>query len=96
MAGAGDQFDDLARAYLGSGSASPRGGAGRGSRLAPARSTDSLHVVIVGNVPALAGIWLAQLADQCARSSGPVGLVRLARSSTAPTAVRCPQLQMRG
>jgi hypothetical protein len=36
-------------------------------------------VVIVGNVPALAGIWLAQLADQCARSAGPVGLVRLDR-----------------
>lgn len=77
MAGAGDHIDDLARSYLGKGGA-PRG-AGRGARLAPAGSSDSLHIVMVGNVPALAGIWLAQLADQCARSSGPVGLVRLDR-----------------
>jgi hypothetical protein len=77
MAGAGDHIDDLARAYLGKGGAAS--GSGRGARLAPAGSTDSLHIVIVGNVPALAGIWLAQLADQCARSAGPVGLVRLDR-----------------
>jgi len=77
MAGAGDHIDDLARAYLGSGGTAP--GTGRGARLAPAGSTDALHIVIVGNVPALAGIWLAQLADQCARSAGPVGLVRLDR-----------------
>ena len=77
MAGAGDHIEDLARSYLGKGGA-PQG-AGRGARLAPAGSSDSLHIVMVGNVPALAGIWLAQLADQCARSSGPVGLVRLDR-----------------
>ena len=79
MAGAGDHIDDLARAYLGSGGALEAKGASRGARLAPAGSTDALHIVIVGNVPALAGIWLAQLADQCARSAGPVGLVRLDR-----------------
>jgi hypothetical protein len=76
MAGAGDHIDDLARAYLGQGGTAPIGGASRGTRLAAA---DALHIVIVGNVPALAGIWLAQLADQCARASGPVGLVRLDR-----------------
>ena len=79
MAGAGDHIDDLARTYLGrGGSAAPKGDARTGA-LAPVSSADSLHVVIVGNVPALAGIWLAQLADQCARSAGPVGLVRLDR-----------------
>lgn len=79
MAGAGDHIEDLARAYLGRGGPLPSQGAARGSRIAPAGSTDALHLVIVGNVPALAGIWLAQLADQCARTAGPVGLVRLDR-----------------
>jgi hypothetical protein len=79
MAGAGDHIDDLTRAYLGKGGAASGAGSSRGARLAPAGSTDALHIVIVGNVPALAGIWLAQLADQCARSAGPVGLVRLDR-----------------
>ena len=79
MAGAGDHIDDLARAYLGRGGPSPSKGSGRGARLAPTGPSDSLHLVIVGNVPALAGIWLAQLADQCARAAGPVGLVRLDR-----------------
>lgn len=79
MAGAGDHIDDLTRAYLGSGGAPESKGSSRGARLAPAGSTDALHIVIVGNVPALAGIWLAQLADQCARTAGPVGLVRLDR-----------------
>ena len=79
MAGAGDHIDDLTRAYLGSGGTPDAKGASRGARLAAAGSTDALHMVIVGNVPALAGIWLAQLADQCARAAGPVGLVRLDR-----------------
>lgn len=78
MAGAGDHIDDLAGAYLGRGGGVPPA-AGGGARLAPAGSSDALHLVVVGNVPALAGIWLAQLADQCARSAGPVGLVRLDR-----------------
>ena len=79
MAGAGDHIDDLARAYLGSGGAAPARGTPGGARLAPAGAADALHIVIVGNVPALAGIWLAQLADQCARAAGPVGLIRLDR-----------------
>lgn len=79
MAGAGDHIDDLARTYLGRGGSAAAKGDARTGALAPVSSADSLHVVIVGNVPALAGIWLAQLADQCARSAGPVGLVRLDR-----------------
>ena len=67
MPGAGDHIGDLASAYLG----------GREPAQRAPRDPDPVHLVIVGNVPALAGIWLAQLADQCAREAGPVGLLRL-------------------
>lgn len=67
MPGAGDQIGDLASAYLG----------GRQPTPQPSGDPDRVHLVIVGNVPALAGIWLAQLADQCGRESGPVALLRL-------------------
>jgi hypothetical protein len=39
-------------------------------------------VLLVGNVPTLAGIWIAQYADQCARADGPVALIRIDGAAT--------------
>ncbi|MSR44046.1 MAG: hypothetical protein EXS15_01635 [Phycisphaerales bacterium] len=67
MSRAADDFDGLTTAFLGSGS--------RG-RITP-RVQAMPMVLVVGNVPTLAGIWIAQYADQVARTSGPVALIRL-------------------
>ncbi len=67
MTRAADDFDGLTSAFLGSGS-KPR---------PVARAQVMPTLLIVGNVPTLAGIWIAQYADQQARTSGPVALIRL-------------------
>ncbi len=67
MSRAADDFDALAGAFLtGSGGAKQRRDLVQGPTL-----------LVVGNVPTLAGIWIAQYADQMARTQGPVALVRL-------------------
>ena len=67
MTRAADDFDALAGAFLTPGK--------------PARQRrDAVYpptLLVVGNVPTLAGIWIAQFADQMARTKGPVALVRL-------------------
>lgn len=67
MSSAPDDFDGLASAFL----SKPASRRGDGSHLAMP------SILIVGNVPTLAGIWIAQYADQLARANGPVALVRL-------------------
>ena len=67
MSRAADDFDALAGAFLtGGAGAKQRRDIGQGPTL-----------LVVGNVPTLAGIWIAQYADQMARAQGPVALVRL-------------------
>lgn len=66
MTSAADDFSSLADAFLGG--AVPRGH----SDLARMPT-----LLVVGNVPTLAGIWIAQYVDQRARSEGPIALVRL-------------------
>ncbi len=67
MTRAADDFDALAGAFLTPGKPS------RQRRDAACTPT----LLVVGNVPTLAGIWIAQFADQMARTKGPVALVRL-------------------
>lgn len=70
MSRAADDFDGITSAFLASGSSS--------SKLRSVAQQSSLPtLLIVGNVPTLAGIWIAQYADQCARTSGPLALIRL-------------------
>ncbi len=67
MTRAADDFDHLAGAYL--------SGASRGAPRAAAVRVPT--ILVVGNVPTLAGIWIAHYVDQRARNEGPVALVRL-------------------
>ena len=67
MSRAADDFEHLAGAYLGGASRIPLRAA------APRMPT----LLVVGNVPTLAGIWIAHYVDQRARAEGPVALVRL-------------------
>jgi len=61
-----DDFSGLTDAFL---------GAPKAKRSARAEALPTL--LVVGNVPTLAGIWIAQFADQQAKMSGPVALVRI-------------------
>ncbi len=67
MSRAPEDFRGLTAAFLGGSST------GRDAIQAQAMPT----LLIVGNVPTLAGIWIAQFADQQARSHGPIALIRL-------------------
>ncbi len=72
MSAAADDYDGLTTAFLGGG-ARPR-------PTPRARALPTL--LVVGNVPTLAGIWIAQYADQCARTAGAVALIRLDGAAT--------------
>lgn len=73
MSRAPDDFDGITSAFLGGGSS----GYGTSKSRAVAQTSLMPTLLIVGNVPTLAGIWIAQYADQHARTSGPVALIRL-------------------
>lgn len=73
MSRAPDDFDGITSAFLGGGSS----GFGTSKSRAVAQASLMPTLLIVGNVPTLAGIWIAQYADQHARTSGPVALIRL-------------------
>lgn len=79
MSAAADDYEGLTRAFLG-GSAPGQSSAARGPARVNARALPTL--LVVGNVPTLAGIWIAQYADQCARAMGSVALIRLDGAAT--------------
>jgi len=84
MSSRADDFGGLADLFM-SGGASPRGSAVAGARFGGADATTvgaAPRVLLVGNVPTLAGIWIAQYADQCARADGPVALIRIDGAAT--------------
>ncbi len=72
MSRAADDYDGLTAAFLGGGAMS-----GPSRPRAHPRAHDLPTVLIVANVPTLAGIWISQYADQTARAIGAVALVRL-------------------
>ncbi len=72
MSRAADDYDGLTAAFLGG----PSFASSSRPRAAP-RAQDLPTVLVVANVPTLAGIWIAQYADQLARGMGAVALVRL-------------------
>lgn len=77
------QFDDLAAHFMsGPGAASPSnfggtGGARSGRGPSALGSNAPVTLVVCGNLPNLAGIWVSNFADRIARSTGPVALVRM-------------------
>ncbi len=78
MSRAPDDFDGITSAFLGGGSnISKQSGFVKGSPSKFPHGQPMPTLLIVGNVPTLAGIWIAQYADQHARTSGPVALIRL-------------------
>jgi len=87
MSGRANDFDGLADLFM-SGGGARRGdapasvGGGASGVGAPGAAGAVPRVLLVGNVPTLAGIWIAQYADQCARADGPVALIRLDGAAT--------------
>ncbi len=65
-------YEDLAAHFMGG--ASEREPVGPGQ--APTFPSSPVLVAVCGNLPSMTGIWLAQLAERLARTSGATGLVR--------------------
>ncbi len=88
MSGRADEFGGLADLFMSGAAArggdatgqSTAGSSGRALRAVGVAAAP--RVLLVGNVPTLAGIWIAQYADQCARADGPVALIRLDGAAT--------------
>lgn len=87
MSSRANDFDGLADLFM-SGGGARRGdasasvGGGTSGAGSAGFASASPRVLLVGNVPTLAGIWIAQYADQCARADGPVALIRLDGAAT--------------
>ena len=87
MSSRASDFDGLADLFMSGGGArrgdasSNAGGGSFGAGAAEAAGA-APRVLLVGNVPTLAGIWIAQYADQCARADGPIALIRLDGAAT--------------
>lgn len=87
MSSRANDFDGLADLFMSGGGArrgdaSANAGGGTFGAGAAEAAGGAPRVLLVGNVPTLAGIWIAQYADQCARADGPVALIRLDGAAT--------------
>lgn len=91
MSSNGDAFGSLAALFT-----SGNGGA-PGQHAAPSRNgiaLDDVTVVLVGNLPVMAGLWTTQLADEVARACGPTALVRFERGDVTVELLRADGRQV--
>lgn len=87
-----EQFDDLAAHFMsGPGPISPGGGSASGRSGRPPAAVFSpapVTLVVCGNLPNLAGVWVSYFADRIARTTGPVALVRMESQSVRAEVIR--------
>lgn len=74
-----DAFGSLTALFTSDTAASPAG---------DAAGTAPVAVVLVGNLPVMAGLWTTQLADEVARHAGPTALVRFERDEVTVELLR--------
>jgi hypothetical protein len=93
MSSNGDAFGSLAALFT-----SGNGGNGTTAQQAmPSRGgvvLDDVTVVLVGNLPVMAGLWTTQFADEVARASGPTALVRFERGDVTVELLRAEGRQV--
>ena len=99
MSSNGDAFGSLAALFTtgsgGNGAVSHSGAAprpGHGSQHDAA--LDAVTVVLVGNLPVMAGLWTTQFADEVARTAGPTALVRFERGDVTLELLRADGRQV--
>ena len=82
----GDAFGSLAALFT-------SGGNGTASHGHPA-AADGIGVLLVGNLPVMAGLWITQFADEAARVAGPTALVRFDRDEVTVELLRADGRQV--
>jgi hypothetical protein len=78
-------FEDLAGIYMSGADERVPVGMGATVTMVPG----PIQVILGGNLPSMAGIWLAQLIDRWSRSNGPCGLVRFDEHKVRLDVFRC-------
>ena len=86
MSSTSDAFGSLAALFTSGGN-----GAARDGMHAPAAE---VSVVLVGNLPVMAGPWMSQFADEVARGAGPTALVRFERDELTLELMRADGRQL--
>ena len=89
MSSTSDAFGSLAALFT---SGPAANGTGRDAARAP--SVGEVTVVLVGNLPVMAGPWMSQLADEVARGAGPTALVRFERDELTLELMRADGRQL--
>jgi hypothetical protein len=83
-----DAYGSLTALFTSGGGSPPRAASGDGPRVG------EVTVVLVGNLPVMAGLWTTQLADEVARAHGPTGLVRFEREDVTVELLRADGRQV--
>ena len=82
----GDAFGSLAALFTSGGNGTAPHG--------PPAAADGLGVLLVGNLPVMAGLWITQFADEVARTAGPTALVRFDRDEVSVELLRADGRQV--
>lgn len=83
-----DAYGSLTALFTSGGGSPPRVPATDGP------SVGEVNVVLVGNLPVMAGLWTTQFADEVARAHGPTGLVRFEREDVTLELLRADGRQV--
>ena len=83
-----DAYGSLTALFTSGGGSPPRVPATDGP------SVGEVNVVLVGNLPVMAGLWTTQFADEVARAHGPTGLVRFEREDVTLELLRADGRQL--
>jgi hypothetical protein len=83
-----DAYGSLTALFTSGGSAPSRPTSRDGIRVG------EVTVVLVGNLPVMAGLWTTQLADEVARVHGPTGLIRFEREDVTLELLRAEGRQV--
>ena len=89
MSSTSDAFGSLAALFT---SGPGADGASRDAARTP--SVGEVTVVLVGNLPVMAGPWMSQFADEVARGAGPTALVRFERDELTLELMRADGRQL--
>lgn len=89
MSSTSDAFGSLSALFT---SGPATNGTGRDAARTP--SVGEVTVVLVGNLPVMAGPWMSQFADEIARGAGPTALVRFERDEMTVELMRADGRQL--
>lgn len=81
----GDAFGSLAALFTSGGNGTARHGGA---------AADGVGLLLAGNLPVMAGLWITQFADEVSRSAGPTALVRFDRDEVTVELLRADGRQV--